>query len=804
MGHRQRHQQVRGSGAGVPAARPAAVPSGGVAPAAASAADRRHWRNGYRDFQQGNFARALESWRLCRARGTEAAQAEALFRLALKSRRPAEAASLLDQALGLVPHDPVYLYHRALTLWRAGARSEAVRQAGVAAALAPPALAARIGEHEALMRALLLGRGDGDARGDHDRPDGAAATDAAAAAEPGAPGRAGDWRAALASVLGAAGQTLPDPSASQPGSLPPWLHDLLSALRALSARTWSEAAAAAQAAEGAGDLPDGFRDLAAWASVEARAQQGRWRAVLAAVPAPGPLGDRVRAWQRWAAAAIWTRAMAQGDVATAAAMLPRLTEAAGPRTEVRQRMAAAMGAADAARGDWASAVRHWRGAGDAPAALAQPLAVAHEHLGRGRDAAEWWRRVWAAARRGDLPAAAGGLPPSAVAGLAASRAAELLGGVGDAKAAVAIVEEALAAPGTDLPAPFCLSTAQIYAALYEEPCPEWERMGALLERGLRETPDDLAGWAALAQLRRRSARTAEALEAARRCVALAPDDVRYGQQLLEDIGRAMLEAWARADLDAAERLTATLTGTDAPRLPPSVRAQARMLEDLACAVWERARRRPRPRPISRWDGSLRTGEPGIDLPMSAYVFRGMLSLLGGHEHAAEAYFRRVFQAEYWEGEELRRSALAYSALMRWIGYAHCWARQWRGAARRPGGCEQPCSELIQWMGIGTLATAWLREPPGDLRNPPAVLAGCPRVPEVYAEWRQMAPGLRSAFRETWRDMEEFQEDDEFGLPDPDQVLNTLLRKLTAALDLESDEGEEEAPRASGGRRKRHG
>jgi tetratricopeptide (TPR) repeat protein len=653
----------------------------------ATAADRRHWREGVRDFEQRNYARALAAWRLCRAGGTEAAQAEALLRLALSSRRPGEAVSLLREAVALVPGDALYRYHLALALWRGGAADEAIALAGAAAAAAGPDLAPRIAAHEALMRRL-------------------AAREVAAAR---------DGAAADLGTAEAVADALPR------------------ALAALASGRWAEAAAHAEAAA-AGDLPPAYRDLARWAQLEAHAALGRWHAVLSAVPPEGRLGERVRAWQRFAAASIWVHAVAAGDAASAAAMLPRL--ASGLPPELRRRAAAVVGAAAAARGDWASAVRHFAGAGDR---AAQPLALASERLGNEREAADGWARVWDALRSGAVPPGIAALPRGVTSGTAAARAVELLLGAGQGERALALLERALATPGTELPGPFCVRAARLLLSQHEEPGPAWRQAASLLEAGLREAPEDVAAWAQLATLRRRMGSPAAALEAVRRGLALAPE--RFAFPFVEATGSAMLEAWQAGDLDGAERLTATLTDP-AVGLPPSALGVARMLAELASGVWERARHRPQAGSITRWDRVLHRFEPGWQAPLAAYVFRGTLSLLRGGEAAAERHFTRLRRAEYWR-QSLPQEALPLAAYCRSIWFAHCWARQVRGEAGRAPACAGSCGRAFVWLALGTAATVDMD--PGaapEPQEPPAAIAGCPHMREMYAGWVETRPALR--------------------------------------------------------------
>lgn len=699
-------------------------PAAGVqAPASASDADRRHWRSGLRDFQRGQFARALDAWRRCRVPGTEPAQAEALFRLALQGKTPGEAVARLQEAVRLAPGDAVYHYHLALSLWRARQGARALGELDVAAQLAGPALGTRIAEQRAVMR-LWAGQAE------------APEAPAAAALDAGA---SDSWRAQLAGAL-AQGGGLPEPT---PG-MAPGLTALLAGCRALAGGQSQEAAARAEAALASADLPADGRALAEWMHVEAQASLGHWRAVLGAEAPPGALGDRLRAWKRFGAATIWTRAVASGDAASAAAVLPRLGDAPGLPAALRRRGAAAMGAAAAARGNWESAVRHW-GAAGSPEALAQPLALANERLGRTAEAGAQWRRVWAAVRRGQLPPSVAGFPRGVVGGLVAARAGELLARSRDYDAVMALVAQALADPGTELPGAFCLKVAKLYDSAYEEPCPQWAQMEELLLRGLREAPDELWAWTALASLRRRAGRPAEALEADRRAVALAPGESGPAEWWVEDTGCAMLQAWAAGDLEAAERLTATLA-LPAVSLPPEVAPQAAMLADLATAVWERARHRPHPRPISRWDRALRRGAPWEGVPAAAYMFRGLLSLLGGHENAADAFFDRL--AHYWE-DAAPGNLLACAAYMRWIGFAHCWVRGVRG--QWP--CADGCPKVFLWLASAEGALALLDGPaPPTPPAPPPAVADCATLTKQYAVWVPLADRLRAHLGEAALDV----------------------------------------------------
>ena len=230
----------------------------------------------------------------------------------------------------------------------------------------------------------------------------------------------------------------------------------------------------------------------------------------------------------------------------------------------------------------------------------------------------------------------------------------------------------------------------------------------------------------------------------------------------------MLEAWAAADLDGAERLTATLTAAGGARLPPEVAAQARMLADLAAAVWDRARRRPHPRGMARWDAALRRGEPGEDVPLAAYALRGVLSLLGGHEQAAERFFRRLRFADYWR-DALPAETLALAAYLRWVGFAYCWAQGVRG--RRP--CPDGCPGLVKWL-VGAEAVFALLDgpaPPAPPAPPPAV-AACPAMAVRHAGWVPQIPGVRADLGKALNEAEEL------GM-DRHEALDALFREMVA-------------------------
>ncbi len=730
------------AGAGI-----AAVPTGVVSPA-----DRRHWRRGWRDFDRRHYARALESWRSCQAPGTEAAQAEALFRLA-EERRPAEAVAHLREAVRLAPGDALYRYHLALGLWREGTAEEAMRHAAAAAAMAESALTPRLRSHAALMCALAgvtpPRPADGQGPEHGDLVPAAATTD-------------DSWRLPLVAAMAEAGGRLPAPRPA----MPPWLAGLLGALRAVVSEEWATATRSAAAVLGATDVPPAALALAEWAKAEALASQGRWGALLA-TPTKGPVTERLRVLRRAAAAAILVRTLAAGDATSAAAMLPRLAEPPGLSPAARVQVAVALGQARAAQGDWAEAIRHWSGV-TARGDLAQPLAVANERLGRLGAAVALWREVGVRLHQGTVPSALRGLSVGLVRGTVAAHTAELLIQLGDHRAGMLVVEEALTQAGTELPAPFCLKAARQYAQIYAEPCPQWEIMGELLERGLRGVPDDDAAWAALATLRRRTARPDEAVEADRHCVALTPDNQRFALHLVEDTGRSILSAWARMDLDAAERLTAGLCDPTGVPLPTAVQARARMVADLAGAVWDRVRHKSRSRPISSWDHVLQRGEPGVDVPLCAYVFRGMLSLLGGRGNAAERFFLRFRDADYWD-DVLPEEGLALAAYCRWIGSIHCWTRQFRAAGGSPTKCERGCEAMWPWLTVAAMVGAASPQPEAV----PPLLAGCPHLPRLYADWVREQASLRGGVEEFVRMLEETAAD----APESEDTLGEIVRRM---------------------------
>jgi tetratricopeptide (TPR) repeat protein len=661
------------------------------------------------------------------------------------SRRPTETLQALRAAARLCPEDALYRYHLALALWRSGDQAAALEHVACAEGLAVRGseLETRVRRHGALLRALYAASQADHAPGEVLEGTPARASGAGFGAGTGpvgldGPGSAATdaeaWRSSLARAIGMR-EGLPQATPEMPA----WLAGLLTALQAAVAGQWEEAGTAAGSLLDDPDLPPVGRWLAEWVAAEAHAVGGRWGALWrvadAALPPAGasvgrlPWSERVRRLRHTAAAHVLAQTLKARDAALATAVWPRWADGATLPAEVMGRARATMGMTCAAHGLWREAVQLWSAAGSAPEVL-QALAIAYERIGRQHEAVVWWRRVWDHVRREGTEglACVRGVPPTTVSGAVAAHIAELLEEAHDVAGAVDVVAEALADPRTELAPSFCLWAARLRGPGSRSGPSDFERRIALLERGLAGVPDDVRGWEELAGLHRRAGHAEAAVAADLRWLALAPDPEEAGRWLVEDMGRAALAAWASADQEGAERYSARLAVDLLPQLPPQVQEEARVVADLAAAVWERARQTPRPRSMRTWDRWLHARQAGEEAPLCAYVFRGMLSLLGGHPQAAERWFQEVRDSDVWARRWKDRAA-DEAAYYRWIGWAHCWARQVRATAC-PARCAEHCSSMWPWLSLATVVNA--ASPPP--LAPPPVLAACGELPPLYSLW----------------------------------------------------------------------
>jgi hypothetical protein len=665
-------------------------------------ADRRRWRDGLRDFERGNYLRAAETWAACRRPGTEGARAEAFFRAALATRRPREAVQLLRQAVALAPADGVYRYHLALALWRARQPEAAVAELRRARADLPPdsPVAARASE---VARVL-----DPEEQG----PDGEGAA----------------WQARLLRALPEAEAAAAEDLrrlAEQSAPWPDWLALALRAAAAVAEGRWAEAAEAARAVQQADGVPPAARSLAAHWSLLAQAGLGHWGTVLRSEPAEDRFAATAAALRRAAAGAILAQALRAGDPAMAQVGLRAVQARGRLAPELATRVEAWLGLAFARRGDWEGAARHW-----GQARLLQPLAVASERAGQpAARSAECWERVL------ELRRGPGGRPltPGEIA-ILADHLSQLWQQAGHGAAALRAAEVALAQEGARTPQR-CRRVAWLLRRAPAERR-DWRRIAELLQEALGAEPEDGDGWAELSLALRRLARPEEAAQASWRALEQAGEPAEErAKGWVEDAGAAVLAAWAEADAARAtawvERLRAA-----APDLPGEARRWAETTAKLAEAVLVAdthvGSRRPR--------GPRLQGRPGQDAPVSAYIFKGILALLADGPSLDNRYFHAVWRYLPSGEEEGRSELLPAPVYLRWIAYAHCWARQVRVGAWRLVRCAQTedCRLFLHWLMLASLSPPQEPSP----AEPPALLRGCPEVGRLYAAWRRGEPKAR--------------------------------------------------------------
>ena len=665
-----------------------------------AASEDRRWEQGRQAFLRARYADAAEAWRHCHLPRAAGALAEARLRLALAARRPDEAVTHLQDAVRLAPADALYRYHLGLALWRAGRAQDALDAVRHSIRLAPAE--PRYQRHAALLGALL-----------------------------GQPVAAGaGWRGHLLSAL-RTGAGVPD---EVPGA-PAWLGALLSALRALARGEWSDAAAVVERTLPSPDLPAFAKDALGYCAALARAGEGRWGSVLL-TEAGEPFAQRALRLRRTAAVHILLRALSAGDGPTAEAVLTRVEAQPGIPGEARLRLDVLLGLAHARGGEWAAAIRRWQAAARR-FDLSQPLALAHEKSGDPEAAFRHWERALVQARRAGLPGT-GDVPSPVLASVAAEHLAELARDAGDLGLALRFAEESLG-PLEAAPPLRLLEVARMYRQAHPLPSAKWERAAELLGAAGRADPSDTEAWAELARLRRLQGRPQDALEAGWRRHRLLPSDGGVAIDLLEDAGRAALDAWQRGEWDAVAALATQVRPLAAAPLPAQARDAAELMAELIHALTERTQGRPR-RPLARWDAQLR-GEAGVDAPIAAFALRGIIALCAGHRHRAADFFARVRYAPAWE-EAGPAETIGLQAYLRHIGHAHCWARQVRGGTSAPSGCANApaCVAMRNWLLL-----AGACGPDGTMpREPPPVLRGCAELPRLYRRWATDARALRGA------------------------------------------------------------
>lgn len=635
-----------------------------------------------------------------------AALAEAHLRLALAARQPEAALGHLAEALRAAPDDARLHAHLALAAWRGGDLPRAATAAAQAAALAPAE--PRYREMVDLLEAMT-GRAPAE----------------------------GHWRTDILAAIAAA-QELPVGRADAPA----WVSMLLATAHALVAKDWAGALAHALRGLGTSDLPAAAADALRYYAAAAQAGAGRWEAVIAGLPAGGVFAARAGALRRAAAAQLLTAAADGGVEPSAAQTALEILESAGglPR-EVRDRLAATVGLLHAGRQEWAEAVRLWRSA-ERRFDLLQPLALACENMGEMTEARQRWERLAERVRRGW-----DGLPPGASPQHATATVydhlAELATRDGDAEAAARFAEQALAFT-PEAPADRHREVAVQILRVHEAASPGWERGAALLETAAALDPRDLDTWRHLAQVRRIQGRWQEALDAARRWQGSGRANPREVAALVEDFGRAIIEALSAAQWAEAERLAGEVMALTGAPAACSAGSSAEFVGELALAAVDRARGTRRRRPaLGRWRDALRE-EVGGNVPLSAFALRGFLFLVGGRANQAERLFRWMRLSEVWD-DAPEAAQIDY---LRWMGHAECWARQLRarGTPLQDCGTSPECGYMLNRL----VTAACLRPDRAPPEVPPPCLRGCPHVAEVYRRGARECRSAQRAMRRSLR------------------------------------------------------